>query len=68
MDKKRSKSFEHFDHAPNAALVDLNTAGLITCRSRASLYRHIKAGDLTPVKVGNSTRLRVGELRRLIGA
>jgi hypothetical protein len=53
---------------PDQAVVDLNNARAISGRSRASLYRHFRAGDLTLIKVGNSTRVRVGELRRLIGA
>ena len=64
------KSFDtlrQFDEAPDSMLLDLPTAGVIACRGRASLYRDFKAGRLTLVKVGNSTRIRVGELRRLIG-
>ncbi|MEF8719298.1 MAG: hypothetical protein V5B35_01740 [Candidatus Accumulibacter necessarius] len=57
-----------FDQMPDQAVVDLNNARAISGRSRASLYRHFRAGDLTLIKVGNSTRVRVGELRRLIGA
>jgi hypothetical protein len=57
-----------FDRMPDQAVVDLNNARAISGRSRASLYRHFQAGDLTLIKVGNSTRVRVGELRRLIGA
>ena len=57
-----------FDRMPDQAVVDLNNARAISGRSRASLYRHFKAGELTLVKVGNSTRVRVGDLRRLIGA
>lgn len=60
--------FRHFDQAPDSALVDITLACSIARRSRASIYRHFKAGDLIPVKVGNSTRIKVGELRRLIGA
>ncbi len=58
----------HFDQAPDSMLVDISTACTITNRSRASIYRHFKSGDLEPVKVGCSTRIRVGGLRRLIGA
>lgn len=58
----------NFDSLPASALVDIKTAVAITGRSRNSVYRHIKAGDLTAVKLGFSTRLRVSELRRLIGA
>ena len=60
--------FRHFDTAPDSMLVDITTAGTIANRSRASIYRHFHAGDLKQVKVGNPTRIRVGDLRRLIGA
>jgi hypothetical protein len=58
----------HFDHAPNSMLVDIETAVAISRRSRASIYRHVKAGELSTIKVGSSTRIRVGDLRRLIQA
>ncbi|MBS4097963.1 MAG: helix-turn-helix domain-containing protein [Sulfuricella sp.] len=61
------RAVQQFDNFPNSALVSLADAGTITGRSRASLYRHFKAGELTLVKVGCSSRIRVGELRRLIG-
>jgi hypothetical protein len=61
-------SVVNFDTLPDSAVVDINTAVAVTGRSRNSVYRHIKAGDLTAVKLGFSTRLRVSELRRLIGA
>lgn len=63
-----SAAVQNFDHAPDSQLIDINSAGVIAGRSRASIYRHFKAGELTPVKIGNSTRIKVGELRRLIGA
>ena len=59
---------QQFDAAPDSMLIALATAGVIACRSRASFYRDFEAGRLTPVKVGNCTRIKVGELRRLIGA
>lgn len=49
-------------------LVDLRTACCILTRSRASLYRDIAAGHLELVKVGRSSRLRVGAVRKLMGA
>lgn len=58
---------QQFDSAPDSALVSISDAGIIAGRSRASVYRHFKNGSLTLVKVGNSSRIRVGELRRLIG-
>lgn len=66
--KTASAAVQQFDTSADSALLDINTAGVIACRSRASIYRHFKAGELTMIKVGNSTRIRVGELRRLIGA
>ena len=61
------KAVSHFDQSPDSALVSLETAGIILVRSRASLYRDAKAGRLNFIKIGNSTRLRVGELRALMG-
>lgn len=63
-----TRAVQQFDTMPDQALVDFNSAEVITDRSRASLYRHCKAGELTLVKIGHSSKLRVGELRRLIGA
>lgn len=60
--------FANFDQAPESALVNLNVAGNIADRSRATLYRDNKAGRLPFVKVGNSTKVRVSDLRKLIGA
>lgn len=59
---------EQFDHAPDSALVSLATACTIADQSRATMYRHHKAGRLPFVKLNKSTRIRVGDLRRLIGA
>lgn len=58
----------NFDSAPAQALIDIRAACIIACRSRASLYRDAAAGRLSFHKVGRSTRIRVGDLRRLIGA
>ena len=63
-----AKAVQQFDTSPNSALLTIAAAGAIAGRSRASIYRHFKAGELTMVKVGCSTRVRVGDLRRLIGA
>lgn len=56
-----------FDDFPDSALLSITNAGALADRSRASIYRHFTAGELTMVKVGRSTRIRVGDLRRLIG-
>lgn len=68
MTSKNSRLDVDFDSAPDLMLVDIGTAGVLIDRSRASIYRHIAAGELTAVKVGHSTRLRLGELRKLTGA
>lgn len=59
---------KNFDEAPDSMLVSIPSAILLAGRSRASIYRHIKAGELSAVKIGHSTRIRVGDLRRLIQA
>lgn len=58
----------NFDSAPNSMLLRLKTAGTICQRSRATIYRHVKAGELPLVKVGHMSYIRVGDLRRLIQA
>lgn len=65
---KTPTAVQRFDELPNSALISISDSGAIAGRSRASIYRHFRAGELTLVKVGDSTRIRVGELRRLIGA
>lgn len=60
--------FNNFDQAPDSALVSIPVACAVSDRSRASIYRDFAAGRLTKVKVGSSTKIRVGNLRRLIGA
>lgn len=64
----KNQAIQQFDQAADSALVSLRDAGAILSRSRASLYRDNKAGRLPFVKVGNSTRIKVGDLRKVIGA
>jgi hypothetical protein len=66
--KTASAAVQQFDTYSDSVLIDISEASTIARRSRASIYRHFKAGELELVKVGNSTRIRVGGLRRLIGA
>jgi hypothetical protein len=63
-----SNAVESFDKLPDSALVSITEAQSVTGRSRASIYRHFHAGDLKLVKVGCSTRVRVSDIRKLIGA
>lgn len=65
--KTSTAAVQQFDTAPATAVINIKAACLISGRSRSSIYRHFKAGELTPIRVGSSTRIRVGELRRLIG-
>jgi predicted DNA-binding transcriptional regulator AlpA len=65
--KEASVTVQQFDSLPNSAAIDIPDASAVSGRSRASIYRHFEAGELTKIKVGNSTRVRVGELRKLIG-
>lgn len=62
-----SKAVESFDSLPDSALLTLRDASQICQRSRASLYRDVKNGALNLLKVGCTTRVRAGELRRFIG-
>ena len=64
--KNEFSVLHYFDDAPDSMLISINAACTIAARSRASIYRHIKAGDLSIVKVGHSSRIRVGNLRQLI--
>lgn len=57
-----------FDNAPDSMLLDITTASKISSRSRSSLYRDAKTGRIRMIKVGSSTRIRVSDLRCLIGA
>ena len=57
-----------FDTLPGSALLSVTHAAQIIDKSRVSIYRLFKAGKLTLVKVGASSRVRVSDLRRLIGA
>lgn len=56
-----------FDTAANDALVTINQACNLTALSTPTIYRRIKAGDLRLVKIGKCSRIRIGDLRKLIG-
>ncbi len=61
-----SKAVSQFDSFPSSALVSIRTYCAVVDRSHASAYRDIKAGRLTIIKIGNSSRLNVGQIRKLI--
>jgi hypothetical protein len=56
----------HFDSMPATACVTINEGVQISHRSRASLYRDHDAGLLPFAKLGKSTRIRVGDLRKYL--
>jgi hypothetical protein len=57
---------QNFDEYPNEALISIGTACALTDRSSSSFYRAFNSGELTPIKLGKSTRIRVGDLRALM--
>ena len=58
------RALETFHILPNEALIDIGTVCVLRGRSRASTYRDVADGRLAPpVKVGSSTRWRVGDVR-----
>lgn len=56
-----------FDHLANDSLVDCATGCSILGKSRSGIYKMFSRGELTLIKVGRSSRIRVGELRSVIG-
>ena len=56
-----------FDALPNSAVIDISSCVTVLSWSRSSINRAFKSGLLTRVKVGHSTRIRVGEVRHLMG-
>ncbi len=55
-----------FDAFPDSALISITTHCTITDSSRAKAYRMNRAGLLPFVKVGNSTRIKVGVTRAIL--
>lgn len=58
----------HFDNLPDAARVNIDIVTVVTGRSRASLYRDIRAGRFPkPIHVGmgphSAARWSVGDIR-----
>ncbi len=66
MNKLDTAHIEGFDKSPDAALLSLCACTYIASRSRATLYRDHQAGKLPFVKVGNATKVRIGDLRKYL--
>lgn len=60
----------NFDAMPNSARIDVTTLSIITGRSKASVWRDVKAKRLPqPVRSGlRCTRWIVGEIRKALEA
>ena len=55
----------HFDELPDAAHVRAPIVAALRDISQVTVWRWVKAGKLpAPVRVGNTTTWRVGDLRR----
>jgi predicted DNA-binding transcriptional regulator AlpA len=62
--RRVDRVLETFPFLPNEALIDIRAVCVLFGRSRASTWRDVAAGRLAaPVKVGCSTRWRVGDVR-----
>ena len=59
---------QQLNSLPDSAVFSVKHAGIVLDASRSTIYRLFESGHLTRVKIGGSTRVRVSELRRLIGA
>lgn len=56
-----------FDHAPNQSLISVKMVCQLTGLSRSSIYRHIRNGQLSLIKLGGVSRIQAAELRRFMG-
>ncbi len=63
--KNPPRPVDLFNGAPLASISEME---ITLNRSRASLYRDIEAGRLQSIKVGNSRRIIVASVRKLIEA
>jgi predicted DNA-binding transcriptional regulator AlpA len=62
--RRVDRALETFPFLPDEALIDVRAVCALRGRSRASTWRDVAQGRLArPVKVGCSTRWRVGDVR-----
>jgi predicted DNA-binding transcriptional regulator AlpA len=67
--RRVDRALETFPSLPDAALVDIRVVSALLGRSRASIWRDVGRGRLaSPVKMGHSTRWRVGDVRAALAA
>jgi predicted DNA-binding transcriptional regulator AlpA len=62
--RRVARTLDTFPLLPDAALVDIRVVSALLARSKASIWRDVGRGRLaSPVKMGHSTRWRVGDVR-----
>ncbi len=62
--RRVERALETFPVLPDEALIDIRVVSTLLGRSAASIWRDVERGRLAPpVKVGHSTRWRVGDVR-----
>lgn len=57
---------QHFDTLPDSALLSVSEVMALTGFSMTSVYRRFYDGTLDRLKLGRSTRIRVGQLRQML--
>jgi predicted DNA-binding transcriptional regulator AlpA len=64
VNRRVDRALETFPFLPDAALIEIRVVSALLGRSKASIWRDVERGRLAPpVKVGGSTRWRVGDVR-----
>lgn len=62
--RRVDRALETFPFLPDEALIGVHVVSALLGRSKASIWRDVERGRLaSPVKVGHSTRWRVGDVR-----
>jgi predicted DNA-binding transcriptional regulator AlpA len=66
--RRVDRTLETFPLLPDEALIEIRTVSALLGRSRASIWRDVATGRLpAPIKLGGSTRWRVGSVRAALG-
>lgn len=60
------QAVHQFEALPDSALLTINACGVLLSWSRSTINRAFASGRLTKIKLGHSTRIRVGEVRALL--
>lgn len=69
VNRRVDRALETFPFLPDAALIEIRVVSALLGRSKASIWRDVEWGRLAPpVKVGGSTRWRVGDVRAALAA